>query len=154
MSARFLSDAACRFNKGQAKVLALGGNIHDLFADGQGGWDTLANLLRESWSVPGRIIITYELNGPIRCPSGDQEKLRDAWLQWRTGLDSGDAALARLLDKHDQPNEIARVSEQFNQHPQMAIGKPAVAMELLRQFCYCSRLGLADRRFSDSHRGR
>ena len=31
----FLSDAARRFNKGQAKVLALGGNIHDLFADGQ-----------------------------------------------------------------------------------------------------------------------
>ncbi|TVR42228.1 MAG: ATP-binding protein [Planctomycetota bacterium] len=138
---RFLRDAARLLNAGQTRSLILSGNVADLFpppdGDGNDEWVPLPELLRRSWSVPGRLVITYEINGPLRFQSeAVQRRLRDAWVRWRTGLGPGDLALQRLASGQS-PGDI---DAGFDQLCAQAIGKPTLALELLRQFCCCSRL--------------
>ena len=147
----FLSTAGRKFNQGQCRVLALGGNIHDVFPFSHSHrspdasdteWLVLTQLLQQTWSVPGRMVLTYELNGPIRfMADSDQQRMRDAWQQWRTGRDAGDAALAKLVAKYDggPRSDLVSAAEQFDRYLQESIGRPAQALELLRQMCCCSR---------------
>ena len=136
----FLRTAGRLINARQSRVLVLGGNIHDLFPTGTGEYQPLVELLQDTWAVPGRIVLTYELNGPIRFRSTtDRNKLRDGWLRWRTGLDSADLAIQRLLQPGKAKELEATIGRGFDDQLAGAIGKPSVALELLRQFCLVSR---------------
>jgi hypothetical protein len=139
----FLREAGRIINSGQARTLILTGNIHDLFKlpDGaDAGYAPLASLLLSAWNVAGVIPLVYELNGPIRFvrPS-DRARLRDAWLRWRSGRDADALAVETMLSAGKVRAEIENMSRSFDANLAEAVGNPTVALELLRQFCLCSR---------------
>ncbi len=145
----FLGQAGRILNSGQTRSLLLTGNIYDHFFRPPGGDDThggyvpLVDLLRHHWRVSGKILLVYEINGPIRCTARDLETIRQGWLEWRTGLDADQRAIEAMStdgrSSHPDPE-----AESFDRHFRRAIGNPTVAFELLRQLCVCSREVLAE----------
>ena len=130
-------------NSGQTRTLLLTGNIHDLFhlhSGEEAEYVPLLNLLLQTWNVPGRILLIYELNGPIRfLTEEDRNAVRDAWLKWRTGLDANELAIQNMLSSGKTLLELKRMSKAFDENLEATIGKPTLALELFRQMCICSR---------------
>ena len=84
-------------------------------------------------------MLIYELNGPIRFNnSKDRDTLRQAWISWRSGI-NGDADILALTASRSTQAILKDEAASFEQHLERAIGRPTVALELLRQFCCCSR---------------
>ena len=140
----FLRRAGRILNSGQARALLVTGNIHDLFyvADGSeaGSFLPLVDFLKHHWQVPGKMLLVYELNGPIRfAADGDRQKLKDAWLRWRTGRDENQLAIDRMLGGQKMDRQVDALSGAFDDNLRKAIGNPTVAFELLRQICLCAR---------------
>lgn len=143
----FVRRAARILNSGQARTVLLTGNVHDLFEVlGENSttptrWLPLLDLLVARWRAAGRIVVVYELNGPLRfLDESDRNKLRDAWLRWRTGQSADQLAIARMLEIGT--GRLARqdaLAESFDTNLAAATGSPTVALELLRQLCLCSR---------------
>jgi SpoVK/Ycf46/Vps4 family AAA+-type ATPase len=135
-------------NSGQARTVLLTGNVHDLFfvrdmpGAAAGRWLPLVDYLVASWRGTGRILVVYELNGPLRfADDGARARLRDAWVRWRTGRSPEDHAIARMLELRRAgaipPRETE--AEAFDARIAAAPGSPTLALELLRQLCQCSR---------------
>ncbi|MCP4645454.1 MAG: ATP-binding protein [bacterium] len=146
----FLRTAGRILNSGQSRTLLLTGNVYDLFClpteDGRGEYVPLVDLLTRRWSVSGKILIVYELNGPIRfAREADREKIKNAWLRWRTGLDANEIAVERMLSADKAILQHDAVREAYEANLRSAIGNPTVALELLRQMCLCSRTELSGR---------
>ena len=138
--APFLSEAGRLCNSGEARVLIMGGNVYDLFPGPENTYQTLPDVLLAHWQVPNRIVVTYEINGPLRIHrNSDKQLLKDAWLKWRHGLDSGDLALARLAANGVEREQLIGRERSFDDQLQAVIGRPTVALELMRQLCLCSR---------------
>lgn len=150
----FLRTAGRILNSGQSRSLVLTGNIADLFfcpaapSNIPGGaqlpegeaYVPLLELLTRQWSLPGKIIILYELNGPVRFFSEVQRSLvREAWLRWRTGLDESGFALQNLLSGGKAQNERQRQAQRFDEWMEETTGRPTLALEFLRQLCLASR---------------
>jgi hypothetical protein len=139
----FLKQAGRILNSGQARTVVLTGNIYDLFGHAVGDrvdYLPLMSFLTANWSLPGLIVITYELNGPIRFVNDkDADKLRDAWLLWRSGCDSNQLAIKRMLAKSKDAEEFDRVVDTYDDSLRRALNNPTLALELLRQMCLCSR---------------
>lgn len=139
----FLREAGRILNAGQTRSIALTGNIYDLFHLGdhvRGDYVPLIDFLLKHWTIPHHMLLVYEVNGPIRFANeGDQATLRDAWLKWRTGLDSDELAIKRMLSHGKTDAQTALHQKDFDGQLHQAIGQPTVALELLRQFCLCSR---------------
>ncbi len=139
----FLRQAGRILNSGQARSLILTGNIYDLFfLDGkeEGDYLPLTEFLTEKWRVQDLLLLVYEINGPIRfVREGDQDKMKDAWLRWRTGMDSGDLAIHRMLASKKAAALAREYSADFDLNLHNATGNPTVALEFLRQLCLCSR---------------
>jgi hypothetical protein len=153
----FLSRAGRILNSGQARSLVLTGMIHDLFylhaptgskEDSKNGdYAPLLSLLTTHWGVPDRILIVYELNGPIRfVGSGDSDKMRDAWLRLRTGLDANQLAIEQMLHGKRIQAELDSMGGEFDSHLRQSIGRPTLALELLRQMCLASRTRIGGKR--------
>jgi hypothetical protein len=146
----FLKQAGRILNSGQARTVVLTGNIYDLFghaADDRVDYLPLMSFLTANWSLPGLIVITYELNGPIRfVQEKDADKLRDAWLLWRSGCDSNQLAIKRMLAKGKEAEALDRVTETYDDSLRRALNSPTLALELLRQMCLCSRTVLNGQR--------
>jgi len=140
---QFLKDAGRILNSGQSRTLILTGNIHDLFRlDSKKGPEfvPLVNFLTEKWNLSHHILLVYELNGPIRfLRESDREKIRDAWLLWRTGLDANALAIKNMLTSGKTRSQLEIMGKTFDTNLNSAVGKPTVALELLRQLCLCSR---------------
>ncbi|MEL7058758.1 MAG: ATP-binding protein [Acidobacteriota bacterium] len=141
----FLRRAGRILNSGQARALLLTGNLHDLFPvpEDRGGDDDyrpVIDSLRRHWSVSGQILLIHEVNGPIRFASEeDRERLKNAWLRWRTGRDADQLAVDRMLGGRRFDRELEALADNFDASLRKAIGNPTVAFELLRQLCLCSR---------------
>lgn len=146
----FLRQAGRILNSGQARTLVLTGNIHDLFPLQQPTgleYAPLIQLLGASWSVPDAIVILYELNAPIRfARDDDAAKVRDAWLRWRTGLDSNALAIQRMLSPEKGRKELDAAAALYDDTLRAATGNPTLALEFLRQLCLCARGGGSARR--------
>ncbi len=72
--------------------------------------------LAANWDLPGLIVIVYELNGPIRfVREADADKVRDAWLQWRSGFDSNELAIQRMLAKGKTAPMMDQVVETYDE---------------------------------------
>ena len=89
-------------NSGQARTVIISGAIHDLFylpgEAGGGDYVPLVSYLSSKWALPGRILVVYELNGPVRfMRDTDRDRVKDAWLKFRTGLDTNQLAIERML---------------------------------------------------------
>jgi hypothetical protein len=153
----FLSRVGRLINSGQSRSVLLTGDLYDLFylenagtgaslpegKTGDGDYVALIEFLVAKWSVPGVIIAVYELNGPVRFThSGDREKLRDAWLKWRTGMDGDQLAIKRMLSSRKLAAQETATEEGFESHFQDSIGNPTLALEFMRQLCLCSRAEL------------
>lgn len=141
----FLSDVGRMINADQTHSIILTGNIGDLFflGDGQSGeYAPLLKVLSQKWCVPGAIVLTYELNGPVGIfPAQARKTLCDAWSTARFGADEDErkvrlalAATERerreleLAGSHGLERELAKAAEM-----------PGYAFEVFRQLCICSR---------------
>ncbi|MBN1880273.1 ATP-binding protein [bacterium] len=146
-SADFLRYAGRIINSAQARTLVLTGNIHDLFPLNCGDrtdYVPLTTMMTESWQSSNRIIIVYELNGPIRfLKSSERDLMRDAWLTWRTGSDANTLAIRSMLATAKVRAELETMQKTFDSNLLAAVGNPTVALELLRQLCLCSRSSIA-----------
>ncbi|MBN1517051.1 ATP-binding protein [Candidatus Sumerlaeota bacterium] len=137
----FWRQAGRILNSGQTRSLLLCGAIHDLFfCEERDDYTPLIELLAAKWTLDGVIPVVYELNGPIRfVREADRDKLREAWLRWRTGMDSNELAIKKMLEQQRMKAELDALSQSFDANLQKAIGMPTVALETLRQMCMCSR---------------
>jgi len=138
----FSKEAGQIINSGQSRTLVLTGNITDLFFTGgaQGDYVPLMNFLTEQWSVQGTLLVSYELNGPIRfLNEADEQKVREAWegLHEDEGQHAIDLALARTRKRLEALKAKPRSS--FDACMKRAEGNPTYALEFLRQLCICSR---------------
>lgn len=136
----FFSQLARIFNSGQARCVVLHGNIYDLFWDGQ-NYVPLIPFTQQKASVAGIIRLVYELNGPIRVAPDDYDRLRDAWVNWRTGMD---VELLNLRDLKRRENLLKHRREEYDDLIQSSIGNATQALEFLRQLTICSRNALSE----------
>jgi len=137
----FLPRAGRILNSGQSRSLVLTGNIYDLYyLEAKDQYVSLIDFLAAQWDVAGTILVIYEINGPIRFARPEAlEKIRAAWLKWRTGLDENDAAIQRMVSGAKFTAQQNATTEAFDANLQTAIGNPTLALEFLRQMCLCSR---------------
>ena len=139
----FLSAAGRVLNSGQARTLLITGALHDLFrveTDDGFDWVPLVDFFRRHWTVPGKLLLVYELNGPVRfTDDDDRERLRQAWVHWKTGVDGDTLAIQRMLDERKTEDTLQAAEQAFDRNLHNATGNPTVAFELLRQLCSCSR---------------
>lgn len=128
-------------NSGQSRSVVVTGNVYDLYhLEEQDDYVPLIEFLANKWDLPSVMLVVYELNGPIRfLRDKDQDKIRRAWLKWRTGLDPEEMAIKRMLSGKKLAAQTDATSQAFDSTMQSAIGNPTVALELLRQICLCSR---------------
>jgi len=128
-------------NAGQSRSVVLTGNVHDLFhLEQRDDYVSLIDFLAAQWSIPSVLLVVYEINGPIRfARDGDRTRVRDAWLKWRLGFDADELAIKRMLSGRKMAAFEATSAEAFEGHMKAAVGNPTVALELLRQMCFCSR---------------
>ena len=144
----FFSRLARVLNSGQSRSVLLTGEVHDLFHAGGGGeiesgeepgYVPLIDFLTRRCQVPGITQLVYELNGPIRLVgSADWETLRDGWVSWRLGKSADELAVAAMLDRQAAIGR-EKLEADFEAAVNDAVGKPTVALELLRQIALCSR---------------
>ena len=146
----FVKSAGRILNSGQSRSLVLTGNVQDLFClskpDGSQDYVTLLDFLTAHWNLDSTILIVYELNGPIRFVRGaDAERVRDAWLKWRSGLDANQIDIERMLSASKVAVEHEAIKAAYEANLKSAVGNPTVALEMLRQMCLCSRTQLGGR---------
>ncbi|MDO9264567.1 MAG: hypothetical protein Q7U02_11420, partial [Desulfosalsimonadaceae bacterium] len=148
LSYPFLKTAGKIINSDQTRTLFFTGNIHDLFShtvNNETVYVPLVDYLTSVWQVSDRILLVYELNGPIRFMNAkDKEKIRDAWLKWRTGFDADSLAIEKMFAREKIRAQIEVMSKSFDDNLMSAVGNPTVALELLRQMCLCSRTDIND----------
>ncbi len=141
----FLRDAGRILNSGQSRTLVVTGNIYDLFCmetdDDRDDYVPLVEFLTQSWSLPGKIVVVYEINGPIRfVRAADRDYMKKAWLKWRTGLDETEVTIQRMFSDSKAAREADAIGTAFDVNLINAVGNPTLALELLRQMCMCSRM--------------
>jgi SpoVK/Ycf46/Vps4 family AAA+-type ATPase len=147
----FLKQAGRILNSGQARTIVLTGNIYDLFClareEEQADYVPLIEFLSAHWNLSNLILIVYELNGPIRfLRDKDNEKVRDAWFQWRVGYDSNELAIKRMLATGNAVVNLDGVAKAYDDSLRAATSNPTLALELMRQMCLCSRSELGGKR--------
>lgn len=136
----FFSRLARIFNSGQSRCVVLHGNIYDLFWDQQ-SYVPLIPFLEQKTGVGGIIRLTYELNGPIRVSPADYDRLRDAWVAWKTGVTVDNL---NLRDLRRRENNLERRREEYDALIRNSIGNATQALEFLRQLTICSRAAVKD----------
>lgn len=136
----FFTRCARLLNSGQSRSVLLCGAIHDLFWDGERHTPLIPFLLKKT-ETAGIIQLVYELNGPIRISDADRDKLRGAWVEWKSGVDANTLILQDLQKKGSQ---LEFLQAEFDRHLSDAIGNPTVALEILRQLTICSRAALRE----------
>lgn len=146
----FLRNAGRILNSGQSRTVVLTGNLHDLFPLAQPtgvAYVPVIELLGASWKLPDVVVVVYELNAPIRfLRDDDADKLREAWLRWRTGMDSNQLAVQRMLAPDKGRKEVDAAAALYDETMRTATGNPTLALEFLRQLCLCARGGGTQKR--------
>lgn len=136
----FFTRCARLLNSGQSRSVLLCGAIHDLFWDGERHTPLIPFLLKKTQTA-GILQLVYELNGPIRLSDANRDKLRGAWVEWKSGVDANTLVLRDLQKKGSQ---LEFLQAEFDRHLADAIGNPTVALEILRQLTICSRAALRE----------
>ncbi len=142
----------------QARTAIVHGNVYDLFPSGD-RFVPLLDALIDEYAAPGKLRVIYELNASIRILAHDDAKpdyathakqpetrghrrLRDAWASWRLGQSSNDQAIKDMLaigKKRPAGPDAESVKKDFDRDLADVVGKPALALEYLRQFAMVSR---------------
>jgi hypothetical protein len=132
----FFSSFARVLNSNQSRSVVLCGNVYDLFFNGD-DYVPLIPFLCDKTRTNGLIQIVYELNGPIRIQE-HQDKLRDAWIAWKSGMDPDDLLVRELRSRG--ASQAERLAEEFQRLLLDSIGNVTLALEFLRQLTICSRM--------------
>lgn len=140
----FMTEIAKTINAREARCLLLTGNILDLFYvpdEKQGDYLPLLDFLIASWKkIESKVLVTYELNGPIRfINENDREEMKSAWISWRTNFDKNQIDIQPMIDNKKLKALSEKYGADFEKKLKEAIGKPTEALEILRQLCLCSR---------------
>lgn len=139
---KFLDEAGGILNSRQSPVVSITGNIYDWFyLTTTDGYVPLSDFLLAKWDRPvdvrKHIIITYELNGPIRfLHEEDLNEVRDAWCAL-TGISTTGEAVLKNIVRPASAN--ADETDRFGESLSRVIGSPTAALEFLRQLCLASR---------------
>ena len=131
----FFKKLAAIFNSQQSRSAILCGNVYDLFDNGK-QYVPLVQFLCDKSKTDGLIRVVYEQNGPIRILD-DADKLKNAWISWKAGLDLDTLLLKGLKGKGQ--TELERLGGKFDKLLIDAIGNATLALEFLRQLTICSR---------------
>jgi SpoVK/Ycf46/Vps4 family AAA+-type ATPase len=131
----FFNKLAAIFNSQQSRSAILCGNVYDLFDNGK-QYVPLVPFLCDKSKTDGLIRVVYEQNGPIRILD-DADKLKNAWISWKAGLDLDTLLLKGLKEKGQ--TELERLGGEFDKLLIDAIGNATLALEFLRQLTICSR---------------
>lgn len=147
----FFTQMARIVNSSQARSVILWGNVHDMFflpgaesslpedKASAGRYVSLLEFLIEKTRIPGLIVVVQELNGPLRFVNdGDRQRVRDAWVAWRMGIEPDNLVLNALADRKLQMQKDG-LENSFESELLDTVGKPTVALEFLRQLTVCSR---------------
>jgi hypothetical protein len=137
----FYTQLARILNSGQSRSVVVWGQVYDLFYNGT-AYVPLMPFLTEKTKTAGVLRIVYELNGPIRVLD-EPDRLRNAWIQWKTGRKAEALLVEELREKG--PSRVERVGAEFDQLLLDAVGNPTLALEVLRQLTVCSRAAGLDR---------
>jgi hypothetical protein len=138
---------------GQSQAVVLSGNVHDLFyvqpefsGDTTGQYVNLTNHLRGRWgNIDGFMLIVYKLNGAIQFMNEkDQAVMKNAWIHAKTGMNANDLAIERMNRTPKEREELEEPEKDFNAYLDRSIGKPSVALHVLREFCNISRRSAPD----------
>lgn len=133
----FVLRAGRIINSGQTRSILVTGNVNDFFlTPGEYGEVCLPIVrhLEKVWTVPGRAVITYEVNGPIRFH--DPNILAEAsasWTAWRKIITP--VSYGGLMSD----DSFTPAGEDLSSLLNRATGRPTLALEILRQICICSR---------------
>ena len=139
--AEFFRTFAGHVNRGQSRALLITGAVDDLFpTERSGGYTTLLPWLAQKCSVPGVVVLVYELNGPIRAhaDASVRSKLRRGWVAWKLGSDP-DLFTLHHLDDPQRASESRRLEAEFDRHVAEVVGRPSLALEFLRQLTLAMR---------------
>ena len=128
------------FNSGQSRCVMLHGNINDLFWDGA-DYVPLIGYVQEKTGVSGLIRLVYELTGPIRVDPAHYDRLRDAWISWKTGMEPDSL---NLRDLKRRENVLEQRRNEYEALIRGSIGNATQALEFLRQLTICSRTTLRE----------
>lgn len=134
----FFTNFARILNSGQSRSVILCGNIHDLFWDGTAYVPIIPFICKKA-KADRLVQLVYELNGPIRMSSADHAALRDAFVQWKAGVDRDTLT---LRDMNRKESEAEMLEQEFDNYLLQAIGNSTQALEFLRQLTICSRTAL------------
>jgi ATPase family associated with various cellular activities (AAA) len=139
----FFRELARIINAGQSRSVLLCGNVHDLFfVEGEGprgAYVPLLQFLCTKCQIQGLILVVCELNGPLRLlAEPDREKLKHAWIAWKTGTDWDQLVFQGVADKTRQ-RQREELETEFESHMRETAGNATLALELLRQLTICSR---------------
>ena len=155
---QFMDKVRTLLNSGQSRSIALTGNVYDLFhldEDGNGenvnDYIPLPDYLVKKWSIPnvedqgkrkkGKIVLTYELNGPVYVSENNCALLRKAWSAFRGNVDENKDDINRMVYPSRYRGGERKIAYDFDKYLKSVIGNPTFALEFLRQLCLCSRQG-------------
>jgi len=117
MEYSFYKKIAKTFNTNKSRSIVLWGNIYDFFQHDK-GYSNLVDYLKAKTNVKGIYQLVYELNGPIRMNKETRERIKALWEASYIGQSCKESLEDKLMS---------------------AVGRPAVALELLRQISMASR---------------
>lgn len=138
----FYTQFARILNSGQSRSVIISGNIDDLFWNGN-EYVHLLTYLVDKTKPAQKIQLVYELNGPIRVSEEDRHKLRDAWVKWKIRMSTSGLSVRtvrqQVLNNTGENLQIDKLQADFDNHLKNSIGNATLALEFLRQICFCSR---------------
>lgn len=139
----FLKQAGRILNSGQSRTLLLTGNVYDLFrneSSRQVDYVPLLEFLNGQWGLDEYILLTYELNGAIRfVHDRDADKVRDAWLRWKVGMDANEIDIQRMSDPETLDRAVNKAQVIYDESLRKTLNNPSLALEFLRQACVAAR---------------
>jgi hypothetical protein len=72
--------------------------------------------------------------------------VRDAWLKWRSGYDTNELAIKRMVARGKTAADLDNLLESYADSLRKSIQMPTLALELLRQMCLCARTVMGGKR--------
>ncbi|MBN2589410.1 MAG: ATP-binding protein [Sedimentisphaerales bacterium] len=141
----FLAKLGRTLNAGQSKVVALTGNILDLFFSSQeNDYVPLTNFLISSWDTPDMnkwfIKVVYELNKPVHFLNDqDKEDVEEAWVRVHTHPNA-EQAVEKVIRPFSFEKADKEAKESFENALKLTAENSFFALEFLRQLCLVSRV--------------
>lgn len=114
----FYSTLRQTLNSGKSRSVVLWGNIYDLFCNEPEKYTSLVDYVLDKTKVKGVLQLVYELNGPIRMEQHIRARIKQIW---------------------DESYVAKGSRETFDEKLLASVGRPAVALELLRQITMACR---------------